>query len=139
MTQLLNLGEALSTHAALNPEKIGARDLVRAMTFRQWNERACRLANALLGLGLNKGDRVGILAYNCVEWMEIYAAVAKAGLIAVPINFRLLGPEVLYILDNSEAQAFIVQDDFVSLVESIRGSLGIPEGSYIHFGGKETP
>jgi fatty-acyl-CoA synthase len=139
MSQLLHVGEVLSMNALLFPDRVGARDLVRSMTFRQWNERACRLANGLLGLGLNKGDRVGILAYNCVEWMEIYAAVAKAGLIAVPINFRLLGAEVLYILDNSEAQAFIVQDDFVSLVESLKGSLGIHEGRYIHFGGKETP
>ena len=60
----------------------------------QWNERSCRLANALLGLGLAKGDRVAVLAYNRVEWAEIYAATAKAGLIAVPINFRLVGPEV---------------------------------------------
>ena len=75
------------------------------MTFRQWDERSCRLANALLGLGLVKGDRVAILAYNCVEWMEIYAATAKAGLVMVPINFRLLGGDIQYIVDNSEAEA----------------------------------
>ena len=46
----------------------------RAMTFRQWNQRSCQLANALLGLGLAKGDRVAVLAYNRVEWAEIYAA-----------------------------------------------------------------
>ena len=50
---------------------------------------SCRLANALMGLGLSKGDRVCVLAYNCVEWLEIYAATALAGLVAVPINFRL--------------------------------------------------
>ena len=70
------------------------------MSFREWNERSCRLANALLGLGLAKGDRVAILAYNCVEWAEIYAATAKAGLIAVPINFRLVGAEVRFIVEN---------------------------------------
>ena len=70
------------------------------MTFRQWNERSCRLANALLGLGLAKGDRVAVLAYNCVEWLEIYAATAKAGLVAVPINFRLVGAEIRYIVEN---------------------------------------
>ena len=74
------------------------------MTFRQWNERSCRLGNALLGLGLAKGDRVAVLAYNCVEWLEIYAATAKAGLIAVPINFRLISADVRYIVENAEAR-----------------------------------
>jgi acyl-CoA synthetase (AMP-forming)/AMP-acid ligase II len=126
-------------NARLFPDKVGARDLVRSMTFRQWDERSCRLANGLLGLGLKKGDRVGILAYNCVEWMEIYAAMAKAGLIAVPISFRLMGPEVTYIGQNAEARAFILQDDFVPLVEPIKGDLDIPEGRYVHFGGARTP
>lgn len=139
MSQLLNCGEILSMNAILFPEKIGARDLVRSMTFRQWNDRACRLANGLLSLGLQKGDRVGVLAYNCVEWMEIYAATAKAGLIAVPINFRLLGPEVTYIMDNSEARAMIFQDDFCGLIESVKKDLDVEEKRYIHFGGQKTP
>ena len=86
MSQLPHLGQAVSLHAQLTPDKTGASDLARSMSFRQWNERACRLGNALLGLGLRKGDRVAVLAYNCVEWLEIYVAIAKAGLTAVPIN-----------------------------------------------------
>ena len=86
MKNLLDLGQMLSCHARLSPQRIGARDLERSMTFRQWNSRACRLANALLGLGLSKGDRVAILAYNTIEWVEIYAAAAKTGLVAVPLN-----------------------------------------------------
>ena len=90
------------------------------MTFRQWNDRSCRLANALLGLGLAKGDRVAVLAYNCVEWLEIYAATAKAGLVAVPVNFRLIAPEIRYIVDDAEAAAIIVQDELLRVVEEIR-------------------
>ena len=84
MNGLPNVGEALRFYARILPDKIGARDLERAMTFQEWNARSCRLANALFGLGLAKGDRVAVLAYNCVEWLEIYAATAKAGLVAVP-------------------------------------------------------
>ena len=84
----------LSVHARLSRDRVGARDLDRSLTFGQWNERSCRLANALLGIGLAKGDRFAVLAYNCLEWLEIYAAAAKAGVIVVPINFRLIGPEV---------------------------------------------
>ncbi len=69
-------------------------------------------------LGL-KGDRVAVLAYNCVEWCEIFAATAKAGLVALPINFRLIGNEVQFIVSNGEAAAFIVQDEFVGLANFI--------------------
>ena len=71
MSQLLHLGEVISRNAKLSPNKLGARDLARSLTFRQWNERSCRLGNALLGLGLSKGDRVAVLAYNCVGTSEV--------------------------------------------------------------------
>src|SRR5262245_31488390 len=109
MSDVLHLGEIIAMNARLFPDKPGGSDLARSMTFHQWNERACRLANALIGLGLDKGDRIAILAYNCLEWLEIYAAIAKAGLVAVPINFRLVGTEIRYIVDNAEAAAIIVQ------------------------------
>jgi len=139
MGPLLHLGEALRTHSRVYPTRMGARDLSRSMTFSQWNERACRLANALLGLGLNKGDRLCVLAYNCVEWMEIYAATAKAGLVAVPINFRLVGREIQYIVANCEARAMIVQDDLLGPIEEIRKDIPVESGKCIHFGGTATP
>jgi len=139
MGPLLSMGDVLLAHARIYPDRIGARDLSRSMTFVQWNARSCRLANAFLGLGLNKGDRVGVLAYNCVEWMEIYAAAAKAGLIAVPINFRLVGREIRYIVENCEAQAVIVQDDLLGPVEEIRGDIPVQNGNFVHFGGSTTP
>jgi fatty-acyl-CoA synthase len=139
MMPVLGLGEVLSTNARLFPERIAASDLDRSMTFRQWNARACRLANALLGLGLAKGDRVAVLAYNAVEWLEIYAAMAKAGLVMVPINFRLVGPEVAYIVNDCGAAAMIVQDALTSVTEEIRAGLCVPSGRFIHFGDSRTP
>src|SRR5215207_2636918 len=139
MSQLLHLGEVVSRNARLFPNKLGARDLARSMTYRQWNERSCRLANALLGLGLARGDRVTILAYNRVEWLEIYVALAKAGLVAVPINFRLVGPEIRYILDDAEARAIIVQDELRDRVDGIRSDLSLDSDKYLHLGGTKTP
>jgi len=127
MGQLLHLGDMLSTHARLRPEKVAARDSSRSLTFRQWNARANRLANALLGLGLQKGDRVSILAYDCIEWMEFYVALAKAGLVAVPINFRLTPPEMRYIIEDAGASALIAQHDLVGSVEEIRVHLALDE------------
>jgi acyl-CoA synthetase (AMP-forming)/AMP-acid ligase II len=139
MKDLLNFGQMLSVHARVMPGRIGARDLERAMTFRQWNDRSCRLANALLGLGLNKGDRVAVLAYNCVEWCEIFAATAKAGLVALPINFRLTGKEVQFIVNNGEAAALIVQDELVGIVEEIRAEIPIAADRFIEFGTSPCP
>jgi acyl-CoA synthetase (AMP-forming)/AMP-acid ligase II len=139
MRHLANVGEVLRSYAYVFPDKIGARDLERSLTFRAWNERACRLANALIGMGLVKGDRVAILAYNCLEWVEFYAATAKAGLIAVPINFRLVASEIRFILENCEAAALIVQDELLSGIEEIRRELPIVSANYIHFGRRHCP
>ena len=139
MKDLLNFGQMLSVHSRITPNRVGARDLERSMTFSQWNERSCRLANALIGLGLAKGDRVAVLAYNCVEWCEIFAATAKAGLVALPINFRLIGKEVQFIVDNAEAAAFIVQDELAGVVEEIRQDLPIKADRFIHFGPRPCP
>ena len=134
MRDVLHLGEVVAAHARLRPQKIGARDSRRAFTFRQWNERACRLANALLGLGLEKGDRVALLAYNRVEWMEIYAGLAKAGLVAVPINFRLVAPEIKYIAEHCHAHALIVEDELTDRVEPLRADLAIAANAWICLG-----
>jgi acyl-CoA synthetase (AMP-forming)/AMP-acid ligase II len=139
MSELAHIGDVLAMHARMFPDTVGARDLERRLTFREWYRRACRLGNALLGIGLAKGDRVCVLAYNCVEWMEIYAAAALAGLVAVPINFRLSGKEFQYIVENCEAGAFIVQDELVETVESVRAELPVPERNYIVFGGRSPP
>jgi len=134
MNELPHIGQVLSLNARVFPDKVGARDLGRALTFAQWNARACRLANALLGLGLAKGDRVAVLAYNCIEWVEIYAAAAKAGVIAVPVNFRLIGPEIRYIAQNCEARAFIVQDELLARADEVRGDLDIPAANVLRLG-----
>jgi acyl-CoA synthetase (AMP-forming)/AMP-acid ligase II len=135
MSHLAHIGDVLAMHARLFPDKIGARDLDRAMTFRLWYQRACRLANGLRGIGLAKGDRVCVLAFNCVEWLEIYAAAALVGVVAVPINFRLKGKEFQYIVENCEAKAFIVQDELVEVVETVRAALPVPARNFIAFGG----
>ena len=137
MSQLLTLSEAIASHARVQPDKVGTRDSKRALTFATWNDRASRLANGLLALGLKKGDRVVLLAYNCIEWMEIYVALARAGLVAVPVNFRLLPADILYIALHSEASALIAQDDLCGSMASIRGELqglGIAPHCWIHFG-----
>jgi acyl-CoA synthetase (AMP-forming)/AMP-acid ligase II len=134
MTRLANLGDTLALYARLFPDKIGARDLDRAMTFPLWYARACRLGNAFAGLGLGKGDRICVLAYNCVEWLEIYAAATLAGVVAVPVNFRLTAPEIRYIVENCEARALIVQDELCETIDGVRRDLPVAKENFVVIG-----
>jgi acyl-CoA synthetase (AMP-forming)/AMP-acid ligase II len=139
MRGLLNFAQALETHARLTPTKIGASDLDREMSFSLWSERANRLANALFGLGLQKGDRVAVLAYNCLEWVEIYAAAAKAGFVVVPINFRLIASEALFVIEDAGSAALIVQDELAGVVEEMGTGLSVKRDRRIHFGRNRAP
>ena len=130
----LNVGQVLSAQARLQPGRIGARDLERAMTFAEWNARACRLANGLLALGLRRGDRIAVLAFNRVEWAEIYVAAAKAGLVAVPINFRLTAPEARFIAADCAVSAVIAEAALAELADSIRPGLGVPDANWVLIG-----
>ena len=134
MDHFLTLADAIATHARLTPQKIGVLDSTRSLTFLQWEKRACCLANGLLALGLKKGDRVALLAYNCIEWMELYVGLAKAGLVAVPINFRLSPDEIAYIARDSGASAVIVQAALCDRVDAVRPALSIRPDRYVHIG-----
>lgn len=140
ISKWIDAGTVLKMMAMHYPDKIGAADKMRRMTFKEWNERSCRLANALTAMGVGKGDRFAILAYNCVEWLEIYAAAAKGGQVTVPIMFRLAPPEMEYVINHSECKAFLVAKEFVPVVNSLRDKLPtIPKENYVYWGDDKTP
>ena len=124
--------DILRINAFKYPNKIGIKDLNKQWTFKQWDDRACRLANALADLGMKKGDRFAVLAYNCVEWMEFYGAAAKGGFICVPIMFRLAAVEMEYNINHSECKVFIVQDQWVNFANGFKDKIPGVE-KYISF------
>lgn len=139
MTEWLNLGEILSVNASKYGDKLAVKDSKRQMTFSEYNTRANRLSNGLLNLGLKKGDRMAVISCNCLEFMEIYAATAKTGIVVVPINWRLSPKDMEYIINNSDTKAVIAAQEFVKNVESIRGDLPkVVQENYIMIG-EETP
>ena len=81
----------------------------RTITHREFAERAFRLANALRKLGVKRGHRVAVLAQNCPEYMEAYAAGELGGWTTVTINYRLAAPEIAYILGDSRPQVLIYE------------------------------
>jgi len=78
------------------------------LTYREFDNRINRLANALAQLGTSKGDRVAILAENTHKYLEVYLGAAKAGLVTTPLNFRLSQDELAHILNDSEASLVLV-------------------------------
>ena len=118
----LTAKDVLRVNAFVHANKTGVKDLNKSFTFKEWNERSCRLANALADLGMKKGDRFAVLAYNCVEWMDFYAAAAKGGFVCVPLMFRLAAPEMEYIVNHCEAKVFIVQDQWLDHVNGFRAN-----------------
>jgi acyl-CoA synthetase (AMP-forming)/AMP-acid ligase II len=123
MAEWLNLGQNLKVNAKKFPNTVALKDSARSVTYPQLNRRTNKLAHSLLSLGLVKGDKVAVLLENSIEIVEAYLAAAKIGIIIVPINFRLVGPEVEYIADNSDAKAFIVHDEFTPTLDSIKTGL----------------
>jgi acyl-CoA synthetase (AMP-forming)/AMP-acid ligase II len=137
MTCWLNLGQMVKMNAKKFPNHIALKDKDISLTYPELNKRVNKLANSLLSLGLEKGDRFAVLLENSIEIVEAYLAAAKTGLVVVPVHFRFVGREILNLMENSDAQAFIVHDEFTPIIDSIKDELtSIPSDRYIVVGKK---
>ena len=105
------IGDIATNNARRYPGKRALVDAGRTLSWSQVDERSSRLASFLAGSGLVPGDRVMVIARNCIEWPEISFGLAKAGLIAVPVNIRLAPDEVAHARDDSAARGAIVHAD----------------------------
>ena len=102
---------------------LGVIDGERRFTYRAFGERTHRLANALVGLGIEPGDRVSFITYNTHHLLEAYFGVLEAGAVLNPINIRLAPHEIAYILEHSGSRLVAFHRDFLPLVESIAPGL----------------
>ncbi|MFH1241721.1 MAG: long-chain fatty acid--CoA ligase [Pseudomonadota bacterium] len=119
----MNWSEILKRNAEWYPEKECLIGTGKRLTYKGLYERVNSLAQGLKDLGLERGDIVAVLLYNCCEYMEITFAVNQIGAVWLPLNFRLAGEEFQYILENSEAKALITEAEFVPVISSIRENL----------------
>ncbi len=109
----------------------------REMTWREFDEKANRFANLLLSKGLRRGEKVGILLMNCLEWLPVYFGVLKAGGIAVPLNYRYTADEIKYCLDLADVTVLVFGKEFIGRLESVFGELKKVEGML--FVGEDCP
>src|SRR5919106_2184830 len=102
------------------------------LTYAELDERVNALARGLLGAGLRKGDRLGIWAPNCAEWVLVQYATAKAGIILVNVNPAYRASELEYALRQSGCRMLVAARSFKSsnygaMIKEVRGSLGALE------------
>ncbi len=91
----------------------------REISWSVFNEKANRFANLLISRGVQKGDKVGILLMNCLEWLPIYFGALKMGALAVPLNFRYTADEIKYCLDLAEVDVLVFGPEFIGRIEEI--------------------
>ena len=96
----------------------------REITWRVFDEKANRFANLLLKRGIKKGDKVGILLMNCIEWLPIYFGILKTGALAVPFNFRFTASEIEYCARLSEVNVLVFGPEFIGRLEDIYETTG---------------
>ncbi len=109
----------------------------REITWGQFDKKANRFANLLLSRGIKKGQKVGILLMNCLEWLPIYFGVLKAGAIAVPMNFRYSSDEIEYCLDLADVEVLVFGPEFTERLEPIVPKLS--RVRYMFYVGREVP
>jgi fatty-acyl-CoA synthase len=116
----LTIDRWLRDRTRTTPERVAIDYLGRTVTYAELDERSDRLAAALLAEGLRRGDRVATLTGNTPEHVEAFFACAKAGLVLVPLNWRLSPAELAYQLDDAEPAVFLVEDEYEHLAAAVR-------------------
>lgn len=109
----------------------------REITWAVFNEKSNRFANLLLSRGIKKGDKVGILLTNCLEWLPIYFGALKAGALAVPLNFRYTAEEIKYCVELADVDVLMFGPEFIGRVEEIAEN--IDRVKYLFYVGEGCP
>jgi len=117
------LGNLARLNAARYGDRIAFKDERNEVSFDLANRRINAFLRSLYELGLKKGDRVAVLLYNCTEYCELLYGLPKGGLVMVPLNYRLVGRELKYILNNSEVSAIIYDQEFSETIGNIKSEL----------------
>ena len=108
----MNVGDWIRKWSLLQPEKKALYVEDRPFTYQEVNHRTNQLCHFLLKMGVKKGDRIAVLLHNCHQYIEIFLGLSKIGAILVPLNWRLAGPELEFILQDSGSRTLILRKRF---------------------------
>ena len=115
----MNTTDFLSIATAICPDRDAIVFEGNRWSYAETTERTNRLAHALMGLGVKRGDRIGMLEVNCNQYVEAYFAAAKLGAIFVPLNFRAKADELQYMIGNAEAKILLVGTRYVDMLDTL--------------------
>jgi len=133
------IGEILARNARMYGDEVAlverepAKAKRVAVTWRQFDETANRISNALLNRGIKKGDKVIHLMMNCLEWLPVYFGILRTGAWAVPLNFRFSADDILLCARIAEAKAIFFGEEFIERINAIREDLSAIE-QFIYVG-----
>ncbi len=128
----MNIGSLITRHARYRPDLLAVVVDDYRLTWLAFNQRVNRLANALLNLGIRKGEKIAMILPNCLELLEIYWAVAKIGAVVVPLSPLLRGQGLTTLLRDSDAVMIITNSAFVDILNPIKSELpAVPANRYI--------
>jgi fatty-acyl-CoA synthase len=133
-----SVGDLLHRTARRTPDKLAVVSGDLRATYAEFDTAVNRAAHALAARGLTKGDRLALLSHNCWQYAVLVYATARLGVVLVPVNFMLTGPEVGYILEHSGASGIVAEDVLVPVAEAAIGDRPIGIRAAIPLGGKET-
>ena len=119
----MRVHDYLDYHARRAPQSDFAVDTQQTITYGEALERVHRLANALIEMGLQTGDRIAFLSKNSADYPIVFLGCSKAGVVPVPLNYRLAGPELAYIIGDAGARLLVASAEYVDLLEEIRPEL----------------
>lgn len=126
---MTTISEMLSRNVQLYPNDTAlielrpSKGLRREVTWKELDESANRVANALMERGIGKDDRVIQWMMNSIKWLEVYFGIIRTGAWAVPLNFRFTSRDLKYCADIAEARAMILGEEFTERVEEVRNQL----------------
>lgn len=120
--------DLLRVRAELTPDRAALLDVSTGITytFAELNERANRLSNWLRGLGVEKGDRVSILAQNSIHYVDLLYGLGKIGAILAPLNWRLTARELIYIAGDCAPKVFVCGPEYTGLLDEIHREVEFP-------------
>ena len=117
---MMLIGDMIRREARIRGRKLAVVDGEKEFTYQEVNQRANRLANALLKIGVVKGEKIAFMGNTSHQFMEFYFAAAKIGSVAVPINARFSSDEAAYVLKKAEVKLLIYAEDMEETVQKLR-------------------
>ncbi len=134
----MNIGSLLPGHARYRPNHTAVVVEDCRLSFREFNARVNRLANALSSLGVKKGDKVATILPNCLSLLETYWAVAKIGAVVVPLSALLRGKALATLIRDSDTGTIIASPDFAEPLAALKHELrNIPDEHFILAGSSQ--